>query len=105
MSHQIDFDSIPWTTPAEGVRYKAFISSNQQMRLTEFSYGFTEPDWCTKGHAGYVIEGEFSTDYSGTVEHYKAGDAIFLPKGEKDKHKAILQQGEKVTLLLFEVLE
>jgi quercetin dioxygenase-like cupin family protein len=81
------------------------VNGSQQIRLVEFSYGFIEPDWCSKGHAGYVMDGEFANDYSGTIERYKAGDIIFIPKGERDKHKAVLGKGEKVTLLLFEVLE
>ncbi len=104
MSHLVDFDAIPWNEPAKGVRTKAMIRDNQQIRLVEFSYGFVEPDWCLKGHAGYVLDGEFANDYSGKIERYQAGDVIFIPKGENDKHKAILGKGEKVTLLLFEVL-
>jgi quercetin dioxygenase-like cupin family protein len=95
---------MPWNEPARGVRSKAVVNGGQQLRLVEFSDGFVEPDWCTKGHAGYVLDGEFSIDYSGTVERYKAGDVIFIPGGEKEKHKATLGEGEKVTLLLFEVL-
>lgn len=104
MSHLIDFDSLPWIEPANGVRFKSMVNGNQQVRLTEFSYGLVESDWCIKGHIGYVINGEFAIDYSGTIERYKAGDTIFIPKGEKDKHKAILEKGEKVTLLLFELI-
>lgn len=105
MRHLIDFNAIPWNEPAKGLRSKAIIKDNQQIRLVEFSYGFVEPDWCLKGHAGYVLDGEFATNYSGTLERYKAGDVIFIPKGDNDKHKAILNEGEKVTLLLFETLD
>lgn len=105
MSHLIDFDAIPWNEPAKGVRTKAMIKDNQQIRLVEFSYGFVELDWCLNGHAGYVFDGEFAIDYSGAIERYKAGDVILIPKGENDKHKAILCDGEKVTLLLFEILD
>ena len=105
MSHLVDFDAIPWNEPAKGVRSKAIVKGNQQLRLVEFSYGFVEPDWCLNGHAGYVIDGEFTNDYAGTLERYKTGDIIFIPKGENDKHKAILGEGEKVLLLLFEVLD
>jgi len=105
VGHLIDFSDMPWNMPAKGVRSKSIIKGNQQIRLVEFSYGFVEPDWCLRGHAGYVLNGEFSNDYSGTLERYKTGDIIFIPKGENDKHKAILNEGEKVTLLLFEVLD
>jgi quercetin dioxygenase-like cupin family protein len=103
MNHLIDFDALPWIETAVGVRYKRMAYENQQLRLVEFSYGFIEPDWCAKGHAGYLIGGSFSIDYAGAIERYKAGDVIFIPKGEQDKHKAILDIGEKATLLLFEL--
>ena len=105
MSHRIDLESLPWQEPGEGVRFKIVVIGNQQVRLVEFSEGFIEQDWCIKGHAGYVLDGEFSIDYSGTVERYKAGDIIFIPKGEKDKHKAILVKNQKVTLFLYEIID
>ena len=105
MKYLVDFETLQWHEPARGVRYKAVIKGNQQVRLVEFSHGFVEGDWCMKGHAGYVISGTFANDYSGEIEYYKAGDIIFIPGGETAKHKAILAEGEKVTLLLFEVLQ
>ena len=105
MNYIIEFDKLPWNEPNTGLRYKSFISGNQQIRFVEFSEGFSEPEQCKKGHAGYVLDGEFSNDYNGTLERYKKGDVLFIPKGEKDKHKAVLNKGEKVTLLLFEIIE
>ena len=102
MNHLIDFDAIPWHEPAKGVRSKAIVKRNQQIRLVAFLYGFIESDWCLKGHAGH--NGQFAIDYSRTIERYKAGNVIYIPKGGHDKYKAILNEGKKVTLLLFEVL-
>ena len=104
-THKIIFDNIEWTNTGTGVRYKAFIHGNQRLRLVEFSEGFVEPDWCTDGHAGIVLDGSFACDYNGSMERYSKGDVIYIPSGESDKHKAVLGKGEKVTLLLFEILE
>jgi len=105
MGYLVEFDKMLWNEPAKGMRTKAFVSGKQQLILLEFSDGFIEPDWCQKGHAGYVLEGEFSIDYNGIIERYKKGDIIFIPSGEESKHKAILGKGEKATLLLFEIIE
>ena len=105
MNYLVEFDKLTWSEPATGVRTKTFVSGNQQIRLVEFSEGFIEPDWCRKGHAGYVLSGNFSNDYSGVLERYNKGDIFFIPKGERSKHKAILGKGEKVTLLLFEIID
>ena len=105
MNYLIDFDNIKWNKPAEGLKYKAYINGNRQIRLAEFSEGFVEPEWCTKSHTGYVIDGTFAIDYNGNFEKYKKGDVFFIPEGEQSKHKAILEKGEKVTLLLIEIVQ
>ena len=105
MNYLVEFDKLEWNEHAKGIRFKVFRHGIQQIRLLEFSEGFVEAEWCQKGHAGYVINGEFSNDYSGTIERYHKGDIVFIPAGEQAKHKAILGKGEKVTLLLFEIIE
>ena len=104
MSYLIRFELLPWIEPALGIRYKIYKNGNQQIRLAEFSDGFIEPDWCHKSHAGYVLEGSFTNDYSGKPEHYKTGDFFFIPSGEEHKHKVIMANGEKVLVLLFEII-
>ncbi len=81
----IDFQSMNWENPAPGVRYKAFIRDNQKIRLVEFSERFAERDWCTKAHAGYVIEGSISIDFNGKMVNFKSGDGLFIPEGEANK--------------------
>lgn len=101
MGHNIDFESIPWQRPMQGLRYKAFRQDNRQIRLAEFSEGFTEEDWCRRGHSGYVLGGVCDVDYGGHVEHLAQGDIFHIPAGENDRHKVLVPRGS-VTLLLFE---
>lgn len=103
--HKVIFDSIEWTDSGISCRYKAFIHSNQRLRFVEFSEGFVEPDWCTHGHAGIVLDGSFILDFNGNAEWYEKGDVIFISAGEADKHKVILGKDGKVALILFEILE
>lgn len=103
-NHLLNFERMPWTEAGKGVRYKAYKYENQQVRLVEFSEGFIEEDWCTHGHVAYVLDGSFATDYSGVLEYYKSGDIVYIPQGETDKHKAVLGKGERVLLLLFEII-
>ncbi len=98
----IDFQSLEWENPAPGIRYKAFSRENQRIRLAEFSEDFTEKDWCTNGHIGYVIEGSISIDFNGKLVSFKTGDGLFIPEGESNKHKAMLAKGEKALIVLFE---
>ena len=104
MNHLVNFAEIDWTVSAVGARFKAFIHNNQRIRLIEFSGGFVEPDWCIHGHAGYVLDGSFSIDYNGKIEHYKKGDVIFIQRGENNKHKVIMEAGGWIQLLLYEII-
>lgn len=99
----VDFENMEWQCPDQGVRYKAFVKDNQRLRLVEFTEGFVEPDWCTKGHAGYVLDGSFTIDLKGKLQKFKTGDVLFIPEGEEYGHKAIIDSGERVLLLLFEL--
>ena len=85
---KVDFEAIPWDQPSSGVRFKGFTQSGRQIRLVEFFKGFTEPDWCTKGHIGYVLEGRCEINFDGRVVEYGPGDGIFIPSGEETRHMA-----------------
>lgn len=86
--YKINFDSLELESPLKGVKFKRYISGKKQFRFIEYKKEFIEPDWCTKGHTGYVIEGELEIDFNGIIIKYKSGDAINIPSGDNNKHKA-----------------
>ena len=97
---KIDFNSLPWQASSPDVRFKVFKQGSKQLRLVEFMNTFIEPDWCTKGHIGYVLKGQIEISFSGTKIIYNPGDGIFIPGGEKSKHMArILTKKVKVILV------
>jgi len=85
--YRIDFAATLWVAAAPGVRYKVQKQGGRQIRLVEYSKDFAEPDWCRKGHIGYVLDGQMEIDFNGTVLTFKPGDGLFIPAGEKNKHK------------------
>ncbi|OHD56669.1 MAG: hypothetical protein A2Y33_13180 [Spirochaetes bacterium GWF1_51_8] len=99
--NKIDFSAIEWISPMPGVRFKRHVVGNKQLRLVEYSREFAEPDWCVKGHTGYVIDGELEIDFDGTPVLYNTGDAINIPAGEENRHKAKILS-EKATVFLSE---
>jgi len=87
-TYKVDFESVPWETPMAGVRFKAYEKGGRKLRLVEFTKEFVERDWCTKGHTGYILEGQMEIDFNGKVVAFRPGDGVFIPAGEKHKHKA-----------------
>lgn len=86
--YKIDFGSIPWQSPLPGARFKAYEQDGRCVRILEFQRGFVEPEWCPKGHIGYVIEGRLQIDFDGTAVIFEAGDGVFIPAGAEHRHKA-----------------
>ena len=98
--YKVDFASIPWEQPAAGVRFKACDRNRRRLRLAEFTRDFVEPDWCTKGHVGYVLEGEMELDFHGRIVTFRQGDGLFIPPGSRHGHKArVLTDSMKVILV------
>lgn len=89
MEHRrVAFGAIPWEQPAPGVRFKAWEQDDRRLRLAEFTRDFVEPEWCTKGHVGYVLEGTLELDFHGEKIVFRAGDGLFIPSGGAHRHKA-----------------
>jgi quercetin dioxygenase-like cupin family protein len=87
-SFKIDFDSLDWQPLRPGARAKVHCEGARQVRLVEFTSEFVEPQWCEKGHIGYVVSGSLEIDFRGTLIAYPAGSGIFIPPGSSSAHKA-----------------
>lgn len=99
--HRVDFDALPWDVLAPGARHKVYRVGETVLRLVEFTHGFVEPDWCLRGHVGYVLAGDLDVDFDGALEHFTAGDGVFIPAGDAHRHKATVV-GDVVRLVLIE---
>ncbi|MHC4457649.1 MAG: cupin domain-containing protein, partial [Planctomycetota bacterium] len=62
---------------------------------------FVEPDWCRKGHIGYILEGQMEIDFDGKVIAFGRGDGVFIPAGKEHKHKGKVLT-DKVKVILVE---
>jgi quercetin dioxygenase-like cupin family protein len=97
----ISFGDLPWETTVPGVRSKSVVRDGQRLRLVEFFSEFVEPDWCTKSHIGYVVEGELEINCNGIVQRVRAGNGLFIPDGGEFKHRARIV-GSRAVLVLVE---
>ena len=84
--YKIDFESMPWESPAVGAKVKAYEQNGRKLRLVEFTREFAEPVWCTKGHIGYILEGQLEINFDGKIVVFGPGDGLLIPPGEKHKH-------------------
>ena len=96
-----NFESMEWESPADGVRFKAYEQDGKKLRLVEFFKEFVEPDWCTNGHIGYILEGQMEIDFDGAKEVFGPGDGVFIPAGQQHKHKGRVLT-DKVKAILVE---
>ncbi|MFQ5754383.1 MAG: cupin domain-containing protein [bacterium] len=97
----VDIESMTWQERVPGARFKAFVRDGKQLRLVEISTELVEPDWCLRGHIGYVLQGEMEINFNGRLKKYKPGQGIFIPGGKEFKHKLrVLSQ--RVRLILVE---
>jgi quercetin dioxygenase-like cupin family protein len=99
--YRIDFEPMLWESPADGVRFKAYEQGGRKLRLVEFGKEFVEPDWCTNGHIGYILEGQMEIDLDGVKELFGPGDGVFIPAGRQHKHKGRVLT-DKVKAILVE---
>lgn len=86
-TYKIQFDQLEWIEMGDGMRFKRFQQGELQLRLVEWDRSMLHPNWCLKGHIGYMLEGEVEIDIAGKVFTYTKGDVILLPEGEEHKHR------------------
>lgn len=84
---------LAWIEAFPGVRYKTVNQHGRRVRLIEFLEGFQEPDWCRRGHIGYVLAGRLEVAFSNRVETFTAGDILLIAAGEEDQHRARVLEG------------
>jgi len=100
MQHRVDFKSLPWVSPANGIRQKVYKAGRRQLRLVEYSKDMP-PHWCEKGHIGYVLNGKMEIRFENEVHLYLTGDGVFIPSGQEHRHSAKMLT-DTVTVIFVE---
>jgi quercetin dioxygenase-like cupin family protein len=100
----VGFDSVAWQAASPASRFKAVARGTLRVRLLELSEGFVEPEWCTQGHAGRVLEGSLTLRTPSGAQRLRRDDVFVIEPGEEHAHKAELGPGERALLLLFETV-
>ena len=85
---------------ADGARHKAAERAGKRIRLLELSESFVEHDWCTKGHAGYLLDGDLEIAFEARVEQFAQGDGFIIRSGTDDRHKARALRSRALLLIV-----
>ncbi len=85
--YKVDFRSLDWESPMEGIRQKAISGHGKKMRLVEYSPAMSL-HWCVKGHFGYVLEGKLQIEFEKGTYILEKGNGVFIPDGAAHRHRA-----------------
>ena len=86
-SRKVNFEALEWESPLPGVRHKVIIADGQKLRLVEYSKDM-EPHWCSVGHFGQILSGEFEITFDDGTEVFGPGAGVAIPDGEAHRHMA-----------------
>jgi mannose-6-phosphate isomerase-like protein (cupin superfamily) len=82
------FNELPWEQVNDLVRQKKSEVDEKTVRLLELQDGFTEPQWCYKGHVGYVVKGSIQVEFESETQTFNSGDVVVLPSAVAHKAKS-----------------
>ncbi len=85
--YKANFNDLNWEEPIDGVKCKIFKQGDRQLRLVVYSKEMPL-HWCEKGHYGYILDGKIEIEYQNEKVVYQTGDGVFIPDGQKHKHRA-----------------
>lgn len=79
---------------------KELVAHGRRVRLVEFLPGFSDPNWCLKGHAVYVMSGVLESEYADGLSSRQAGEAYVVLSGTR--HRSRNLSAEPVRLLIVD---
>jgi len=81
---KLAYDAMPWEAGVPPLERKK-IAAGCGATLRRFEPGFEDPNVCTNGHAGYVIEGVLQLELDAVVLDIGHGDGFVLDPGTRHR--------------------
>jgi len=86
-----------------GVRGKAFWQTvsqgNVRMRIVEYTPGYLADHWCEKGHAVFVLEGEFESELKDGRKFLLSKGMGYLVADKAESHRSFTGTGVKLLIV------
>ena len=92
-------------TPEEhaGITGKAFWKTvtrgNVRIRIVEYTPGYLADHWCEKGHAVFVLEGEFVSELTDGRKFKLSKGMCYLVADLAEAHRSITENGVKLLIV------
>lgn len=87
----------------KGVNGKAFWKTvkkgNVRIRIVEYTPGYLADHWCEKGHAIYVLEGEFESELQDGRKYKLSKGMCYLVADNTDLHRSYSEKGVKLLIV------
>jgi quercetin dioxygenase-like cupin family protein len=61
------------------------VARDRPVGLLRFAPGFADPNWCSRAHAIYVLQGTLELELRDRVQRVPAGDACWLDAGTEHR--------------------
>ena len=86
-----------------GVTGKAFWKTvnkgNVRIRIVEYTPGYLADHWCEKGHAVFVLEGEFESELQDGRKFTLKPGMCYLVADYRDAHRSHTKNGVKLLIV------
>lgn len=86
----VPFATHPLEDEAPGIASRAVELNGVRWALVEYDPNVLREEWCTEGHAGYVLAGDVTYEFEGRDEplHVTVGEGFSLPGGDAHRGRA-----------------
>ncbi len=97
-----DLENLPPEEHA-GITGKAFWKTvkkgNVRIRIVEYSPGYLADHWCSKGHAVFVLDGEFESELKDGRKYPLKKGMCYLVADNAEAHRSYTKDGVKLLIV------
>ena len=79
--------------------WRTIMRGNVRIRIVEYSSGYLADHWCEKGHAVFVLEGEFESELKDGRKLTLSKGMCYLVADNTEAHRSISTDGAKLLIV------
>ncbi len=79
--------------------WRTLARGNVRIRIVEYSPGYLADHWCEKGHAVYVLEGEFESELKDGRKFVLTQGMCYLVADQAEAHRSRTKSGVRLLIV------